>query len=85
MSYSNFRMKYCNTMLNENMHSAPFNIAVQTSFQNNLHHLALPLMKAWKESGGEIREHFFFPLFVSFGNKKDWQGILNLYQIVAVD
>lgn len=65
-------------MKEENLNDEPFETAVRAAFLNNLHHLAPALFKAWKESGAEIREHYFYPLFVSYSKANNLQGKPNL-------
>ena len=61
-------------MKEEKLNDNSFEVAVYAAYKNNMHHLALPLMKAWKESGEEIREHYFFPIIVSFSKTNNLQG-----------
>lgn len=64
-------------MLEEKLNVTSFETAIQAAFKNKMHHMAIPLLKAHKESGGEIRELFFYPIFVSFGKSNNLQGWMN--------
>ncbi|KAJ8667567.1 hypothetical protein QAD02_009230 [Eretmocerus hayati] len=68
--------KYCKILGKENPNSL-FSAAAYVAMTNNLHALALSLFRHWHKSGGEIREHFFFPIFVSCIRNNDLEGILN--------
>lgn len=61
-------------MHEENINKNSFILAIYTAFTNDKHHLALPLLKALKESGAEVREHYFYPLFVSYSKVNNLQG-----------
>lgn len=64
--------------MEEKFNNTPFQFALQIAFSNNMHHIALSLLKAHKASGGEIRELFFYPIFVSFGKSNNLQGMKKL-------
>lgn len=61
-------------MQEEHLNQNAFVLAIYTAFTNEKHHLALPLLKAFKESGAEIREHYFYPLFASYSKVNNLQG-----------
>ncbi|XP_008215611.1 leucine-rich PPR motif-containing protein, mitochondrial [Nasonia vitripennis] len=78
-------VKYCKIMQEEKLNQNAFILAIYTAFTNDKHHLALPLLKALKESGAEIREHYFYPLFVSYSKVNNLQGILNTMRTMIFD
>lgn len=61
-------------MKEEKLHNNPFELAIIHMFSNGKQHLTLPVMKHWAEVGGEIREHYFYPIFVAHSKDNNLQG-----------
>lgn len=71
-------------MIEEKYNNTPFEFALQCAFLNKMHYLGLPLLKAHRESGGEVRELFFYPILVAYGKSNNLQGKKTKSSIVDI-
>ncbi|XP_058793240.1 leucine-rich PPR motif-containing protein, mitochondrial-like [Phymastichus coffea] len=78
-------IKYCNLLLKDELHHNPFELTIIYMFTHNKQQRTLSIMKSWAETGAEIREHYFFPIFVAHSKDNNLQGLLNTVKSMVFD
>lgn len=73
----------CQVMQRRGQNVLAFSFALQRSLCNKNIPLSLALLESWKENSGEIREHYFWPLLVAYGQTNNYQGILDVVKIMT--
>ncbi|XP_014230719.1 leucine-rich PPR motif-containing protein, mitochondrial [Trichogramma pretiosum] len=76
---------YCKLMKIENYNPNAFEKALLQSLKSNKYQYAFPLMKAMKENDVPVREHYFYPLMVSYGHANNLKGILTTIKSMTND
>lgn len=70
-------VKACTELQQQGHHSRALEVATERALANGNVELSEDLLKAWKDNGGNIREHYFWPLIVTHGKASNYQGICN--------
>ncbi|XP_023247961.1 leucine-rich PPR motif-containing protein, mitochondrial [Copidosoma floridanum] len=78
-------IKYCNLMVEENVNTSAFENALFFAYKNNLPHLAFPLLKAMKNAGRDVREHYFYPILVANNKSNNFQGTFSTVKTMMTD
>ncbi|CAG9826701.1 unnamed protein product [Diabrotica balteata] len=74
----NVLLKYCDIMEKEQMYDRAFLLAAEMSLQLGNEKLAYPLLEELQKRGVTVRQHFFWPLFISKAN--DNKAIVDILQ-----
>ncbi|XP_063986919.1 leucine-rich PPR motif-containing protein, mitochondrial [Diachasmimorpha longicaudata] len=76
----------CSHLVDEGFHVRPFALVLYHILSQNANpSVAIPVMKAWEKRGGEIREHYFWPLLRAQARASNYQGILDVLQSMVDD
>lgn len=51
-----------------------FVVAIERSIANDMHESCFALMKAWKDIGGIVKEHYFQKILQIYGQSGDPEG-----------
>ncbi|XP_034947651.1 leucine-rich PPR motif-containing protein, mitochondrial-like [Chelonus insularis] len=79
-------IKICRYLDEELQYNRAFRVALyQVLTRDPKLELASPLMKAWKEIGGEIREHYFWPLLVTEAKAGNMNGVADILKSMIND
>lgn len=61
-------------MTEEGINQRSFLSAINKSLANDMYDSSITFMKAWKDLGGQVREHYFYPIFKAYGETGQWEG-----------
>ena len=64
-------------MKEENYNDRTFDRALLHCYKVNMALYAIPIMKAMKQCNENVREHFFYPLFLFYSKSNNLQGKIN--------
>ena len=78
-------IELCEKLENSGVHVRAFSFATLMAFINGKVDLGFALLKAWKNHGGEIREHYFWPVLTAKGKSVNWQGVQDVLQMMIKD
>lgn len=77
-------LRICTELEANKMNSRPLMIALESALVNGVLDVASPLLMEMKKSGYELRQHYFWPLICTAGNKGQSE-VLNLVQSMQKD
>ncbi|XP_011313948.1 leucine-rich PPR motif-containing protein, mitochondrial [Fopius arisanus] len=76
----------CNVLGDGGYHLRPHSFALYHLLSRNpSSSIAIPLMKNWEKQGGQIREHFFWPLLREKARASNYQGIIDVLESMVND
>ncbi|XP_015120373.1 leucine-rich PPR motif-containing protein, mitochondrial [Diachasma alloeum] len=77
---------FCTVLEDEGLHPRPFSIALYHVLSRNANpSVVIPLMNAWKKRGGQIREHYFWPVLRTEARASNYQGIIDVLKSMVDD
>ncbi|XP_006274263.3 leucine-rich PPR motif-containing protein, mitochondrial isoform X3 [Alligator mississippiensis] len=74
--------QFCAELKEANMHSFPFESTLKSALKNKKPGMAIDLMKTMKEDGLPLRCHYFWPLLVTYQEKKDVKGTVEVLKVM---
>lgn len=76
----------CVLLEDEGLHPRPYSVALfHVLARNATSTMAIPLMQAWEKKGGQIREHYFWPLLRSEARASNYQGTIDILSSMIND